>query len=29
MTGEDLYRRLLTLHPASFRREYGEGMLEA
>jgi hypothetical protein len=29
MTAEDIYRRLLTLYPASFRKEYGEGMVEA
>jgi hypothetical protein len=29
MTAEDLYRRLMTVYPARFRREYGEGMLEA
>jgi hypothetical protein len=29
MTAEDIYRRLLAAYPARFRREYGDGMLEA
>ena len=29
MKAEDVYRRLLAAYPASFRREYGEPMLEA
>jgi hypothetical protein len=29
MTAEDVYRRLLALYPARFRREYGSGMMEA
>jgi hypothetical protein len=29
MTAEDVYKRLLAVYPAGFRREYGEGMLEA
>ena len=29
MTAEDVYRRLMAVYPARFRREYGEGMLEA
>ena len=29
MTAEDCYRRLMAMYPARFRREYGDGMLEA
>ena len=29
MTAEDVYRRLLKAYPGRFRREYGDGMLEA
>jgi len=29
MTAEDLYRRLLAAYPPRFRRDYGDGMLEA
>ena len=29
MTAEDVYKRLLTAFPGRFRREYGDGMLEA
>jgi hypothetical protein len=29
MTAEDVYRRMLTAFPERFRREYGDGMLEA
>jgi hypothetical protein len=29
MTAEDVYKRLLTAIPAGFRREYGDGMIEA
>jgi hypothetical protein len=29
MTAEDVFRRLMAVYPARFRREYGDGMLEA
>ena len=29
MTADDVYRRMLLAYPARFRREYGDGMLEA
>ncbi len=29
MTAEDVYRRLMAVYPTRFRREYGDGMLEA